>query len=494
MLNLNAVLKKHFGFDAFREGQKEIIEDLVNGRDVIAMLPTGGGKSLCYQLPGYILEGDVVIISPLLALMEDQVAQLKMNGEKRAVALNSFLSFDEKKSALYHLPEYRFIFLSPESLKHERVLNALNKIHISLFVVDEAHCISQWGHDFRPDYSLIGQARGKLNKAPCLAMTATATKEVLKDIHLSLHMTDPIRHVYSVNRPNISIMVSEARGLEDKLNQLSELVGRLEGPGLIYCGGRQWSEKAVSYLKEKGFKRIAFYHGGMENEQRMLIQQQFINGQLELVCCTNAFGMGVNKNNIRYVIHFHIPARMDAYMQEIGRAGRDGLPAIAITLYDPEDVQLPLFMIEKEFPARDELQAYLSSKEIDPSFKLEIEETHERFILHHAEKLKSENWEVKVDQIWKKIQERQQNKTEKLWNMIKWYSTETCRRSGILAHFGEKSDSPSFTRFCCDSCGMDIEAYYGQTKASSGYETAEGWKNELKMMFKVSEPIVQKTK
>ncbi|MBS2969446.1 ATP-dependent DNA helicase RecQ [Metabacillus sp. KIGAM252] len=494
MENLSGVLKKHFGFDSFREGQKEIVEDLVNGRDAIAMLPTGGGKSLCYQLPGYILKGTAVIISPLVALMEDQVAQLKMNGEKRAIALNSFLSFDEKKSALFHLSEYRFIFLSPESLMHERVLDALKRIHISLFVVDEAHCISQWGHDFRPDYSLIGHARRKLNKAPCLAMTATATEEVLKDIQSSLYMTEPILHVYSVNRPNISIMVKEARGLEDKLSQLSELVSRLEGPGLIYCAGRQWTEKTVSYLKETGRKRIAFYHGGLENEQRMLIQQQFINGQLDLVCCTNAFGMGVNKNDIRYVIHFHMPARMDAYMQEIGRAGRDGLPAIAITLYDPEDVQLPLFMIEKEFPVRDELQAYLSSIEIDPSFKLEIEETHERFILHHAEKLKSKDWNEKTDQIWKIIQERQQNKTEKLWNMVKWYSTETCRRSGILAHFGEKSDSPSFTRFCCDYCGMELAPYYGQTKASLGYEAAEGWKNELKLMFKVSEPIVQKTK
>ncbi|WP_164462195.1 ATP-dependent DNA helicase RecQ [Bacillus sp. FJAT-42376] len=492
-MDIQEVLKKFFGHDTFREGQKEIIQDLLAGRDVIAMLPTGGGKSLCYQLPGYVMRGTVIIISPLLALMEDQAAQLKINGEKRVIALNSFLPYEERRIALHHLSEYRFIFLSPESLSSEWILNALKKIDISLFVVDEAHCISQWGHDFRPDYSLIGKARAELNDAPCLAMTATATKEVLEDIQSSLELADPALHLHSVNRPNIALVVKRTEGLEDKMSQLSELAGHLEGPGIIYCASRQWTEKIASFLKEKTSGNVAYYHGGMENEQRMLIQQQFINGQLDMVCCTSAFGMGVNKNNIRYVIHFHMPARMDAYMQETGRAGRDGLPAIAVTLYDQEDVQLPFFMIERELPAFDELQAYLSSLD-SGTYKIEIEETHERFILHHAEKLKGLGLNEKTAEIWKKIQERHQNKTEKLRDMIKWYSTDACRRSGILAHFGEKSENPSFTSYCCDHCGAEESAYYGQTRQSSCFEEAGDWKKELMTMFKVSEPIVKKTK
>ncbi|MGD6815721.1 RecQ family ATP-dependent DNA helicase [Metabacillus sp. 84] len=488
-----AALKKYFGFDSFREGQCEIIEDLLKGRDTIAMLPTGGGKSMCYQLPGYIKDGSVIIVTPLLALMEDQVAQLKMAGEKKAVALNSFLTLHERSTVLDHLSEYRFIFLSPESLRNSRVMSALKSVNVSLFAVDEAHCISQWGHDFRPDYSMIGKARAQLNKAPCLAMTATATIEVIRDIKESLQMENAEHHLYSVNRPNISLAVKKMSGLNEKLEELVSLAGHLKGPGLIYCAGRQWTEKTAAYLKDHGLTRTAYYHGGMENEQRMLIQQQFLNGQLDLVCCTNAFGMGVNKNDIRFVLHFHMPARMDSYMQEIGRAGRDGLPAIAVTLFDSADIQLPLFMIEREFPEREDIRAYLRSLAKDSPYRLELEETHQRFIDHYATSLHGVDAEEKTEAIWKKIQQRQQIKSEKLKDMVKWYSTDGCRRSGILAHFGEKSDSPAFTRYCCDYCGMEESSYYGNTGHSPSINEAMDWENELKTMFKVSEPLVQKS-
>src|SRR5690606_18201070 len=322
-MNLNQILKEKFNHTTFREGQKEVIEDIMSGHDVMALLPTGGGKSLCYQLPAQILEGSVLVVSPLVALMEDQVLQIKKMGEKRVIALNSFLTLEKKRRVLPNLHKYKYIFASPEILQSPHILNRLKRIRFSLFVVDEAHCISQWGHDFRPDYSRLGEIRMEIGAPPCLALTATATKEVLEDIRNKLELAQPKMHIHSIDRPNIAIVVKKVESLEEKKEALLKYANELQGPGIIYFSSRLWAENISQYLKDKGFERVAYYHGGMEQEKRMLIQEQFINNQISIICSTNAFGMGVNKSDIRFVIHFHYPSQMEAYLQEIGRAGRD---------------------------------------------------------------------------------------------------------------------------------------------------------------------------
>ncbi|MCD7033332.1 ATP-dependent DNA helicase [Metabacillus sp. GX 13764] len=470
-----AVLKKQFGYETFKEGQKEIIADVLAGKDVLAMLPTGGGKSVCYQLPAYLLKGPAVIVSPLLSLMEDQIQQLKARGEKNVIAINSFLEQKDRLHALKNLGAYKFIFVSPESLKSKTVMQALRNTRISLFAVDEAHCISQWGHDFRPDYSLLGNVRNQLNHAPCLALTATATKEVLEDIKGSLGMVDPAMHVYSADRPNIAIKIEKMESLSEKLERLYELAKGLKGPGIIYCGGRQWTEKLAAYLKEKGIEKTAYYHGGMESEQRMLVQHQFLNGQLSIICSTSAFGMGVNKADIRFVLHFHMPQSMEAYLQEIGRAGRDGSPAAAISLLTQNDYEIPQHLIDSEFPEKQDIAAYLKDGILLP-------EVHMRLIDHYLQNDSLDNSQSPQEAIANIFASRKKEKKRKLTIFMRWISANSCRREGILAYFGEviKKNKPSS---CCDACGLDLQPYYkGEEEILESGQFAD-WETELRNIF-----------
>ncbi|MRX71034.1 RecQ family ATP-dependent DNA helicase [Bacillus lacus] len=485
-MNLTPILKSRFGYESFRPGQEDILLDILSGRDTIALLPTGGGKSLCYQLPAYVGEGSVLIVSPLLSLMEDQVRQIKMRGEKRVIALNSFLNGFEKEKALNSLGDYRFIFSSPEALGNSSVLRALRQSNISLFVVDEAHCISQWGHDFRPDYSRLGSIRASLNSPVCLALTATATTEVIDDIKASLCLLNPSERLQSIDRPNIGISLEQHDSLKDKLNRLGELVQQLKGPGIIYCSSRQWTEKLSAALREQGIEKTAYYHGGMDNEQRILIQQQYIHGQLDVVCCTNAFGMGVNKENVRYVIHFHIPSQLESYMQEIGRAGRDGLPSIAIMLISKGDFEIPKNLISSEFPEKDQVKYFTDHlQEIlegNPEH-FGFTETQGRYLTFLTSQHAEEQQQIPLfSYINQRISARLEHKHDKLRNMVEFASLTTCRRKFILEYFGSQIPQKA-AEICCDVCGLQLKAYLSAGNRQEENSPLRDWRLELQDIF-----------
>lgn len=467
MMNMERFLKKKFGFDEFRPGQKEVIESLLSGRHTLAMLPTGSGKSLCYQLPAYLLNKTVLIVSPLLSLMQDQADQLKMNGEKSVLTLNSFLTLHQKREAFDRLHDYRFIFLSPEMLSLDGVIQSLKSIEIGLFVIDEAHCISQWGYDFRPDYLNLGEVRRELNDPLTLALTATATNGVREDIVSKLNIGQAKEIVSSVDRENIAILIERMDGYEDKQSRVLELVREYTGSGIIYFSSKKVAEAVTRFLQENGIDSVNYYHGGMEQEQRMLIQQQFISGQLKMICATSAFGMGVNKADVRYVIHFHMPSTMEAYLQEIGRAGRDQKQSVAILLYSEGDEGLPLHLMEQQLPTdaqiegvcsylhdsgtslanftvqeKEQLSQFFSLNEIQSRFFTQLIEANEN-PLHQV---------VKMKEYCKK---RKVANQEKLHTFLNWIYRKECRRLGVLDYFDEKQQAVN--QQCCDNCGMNAQ-------------------------------------
>ncbi|WP_456278500.1 RecQ family ATP-dependent DNA helicase [Bacillus sp. AK128] len=498
-MKLQTVLNEKFGYSSFRKGQKEIIDDVISGNNVVAMLPTGAGKSLCYLLPGYVLDGSVVIVSPLLSLMEDQVQQLQLIGEKRAVAINSFLSFEEKRKTVEELSIYKFIFVSPEMLQNPYFLKRLKSLHISLFVVDEAHCISQWGHEFRTDYLKLDGVISELGNPPCLALTATATREVLDDIVGFLKLEKVNFHLHSIDRPNISINVEKLATIDDKKSKLLEWVGKLQGPGMIYFSSRWWAENIAYLLKGAGINGVAFYHGGMDTEQRLLIQQQFLSDQIQIICCTNAFGMGVNKPNVRFVIHFHYPSTIEAYLQEIGRAGRDGKSSIAILLHTPADQELPEALINQEFPSKDELEHII--KTLEESYQINqpiieeallsyttMNETAWRFLKYQLEiggwlkdnsLIKPIEREIIIRKITSFIENRLTYKHTKLREMKSWIHSSTCRRENYLTIFDESLQNK--IPQCCDVCGVDVQMYEKHEEFTS--TGLKSWQQELQSIL-----------
>lgn len=496
------ILYEKFKLTSFRLGQKEIINDLLKNKNVLAMLPTGSGKSLCYQLPAFLLHGVTIVVSPLLSLMEDQVQQLKSQGIKEVVALNSFLSNDEREIVMKDLHKHKIIYVSPEILQSRSIQNHLKNMKISLFVVDEAHCISQWGHEFRTDYLKLNEVRGRLGNPTCLAITATATKEVQQDIIEKLNLTSFESHIFTVDRPNISIVVKDCGHLvSEKINELVYLAKNLQGPGIIYASSRKWTEDLASILRKEGVKDVSFYHGGMNNDDRLLIQQQFINDELRLICCTSAFGMGINKPNIRYVIHFHAPLQLESYLQEIGRAGRDKRESIAVTLFSESDLPLHMNLLTMEFPNEEQIDAIFASLESNHRFRRINEnelltqtgtsEIMWRFIRFHLEEhgvmidYKYKRHSITIEDLKTslkdKIKDRITYKQNKFKEFQQWLSNHTgCRRETILAQFNETLIYKP--QKCCDVCGIDLHDYFTNESTIKSLEF-QSWQEELKKIF-----------
>lgn len=472
-MNLEELLYKTYGFNSFRPGQKEIIEQVAAGKDVIALLPTGMGKSMCYQLPAYILPGSVLIVSPLLSLMQDQVAQLKKMGEKSVVALNSFLKREDKERIWQSLSQYRFIFISPEMLVQPFVKKKLQEIHISLLVADEAHCISQWGFDFRPDYLRISEILPVLNNPPVLALTATATTKVTNEIKTYLKIKEPFIYTHPMDRKNIAYDIKRFENAAEKLQWLQDFVRKFEGPGIIYAGTRKKSQELAALLNESGIS-AAYYHGGMEHQDRIFVQQQFQNKELEWVCSTNAFGMGVHIPDIRHVIHYQLPTSIEGYVQEVGRAGRDGKKALATLLLAPGDVGLMESIVMEDLPTRNEIYEVHQSNE--PKRLVSdgiVRETAYRVIDYWLKQLS-------VAETYNQIDMLQQEKLKQAAKIKKLVTLTSCIRQYIIESFDqeliEKPES------CCVNDQIDFGAF-GLRNGKVKKRDLLSWQNRLNALL-----------
>jgi ATP-dependent DNA helicase RecQ len=340
-------LKRYFGFDAFRPLQEAIVGDVLAGRDVFALLPTGGGKSLCYQLPALLTPGLTVVISPLIALMKDQVDALTTAGIA-ATYLNSSLDYDEVRERVDGLRRgtYRLLYVAPERLTIPSFAAELESWNVARFAVDEAHCISEWGHDFRPDYRRIAELRERFAEVPFLAFTATATDRVRADIVERLALRNPALHVGSFNRPNLTYRVTRKKRSPEAL--IAWLDARPDDAGIVYVASRAGADELAKKLKAAGIAALP-YHAGLESEKRSRHQERFIRDKTRVICATVAFGMGIDKSNVRFVVHYDLPKSVEGYYQETGRAGRDGVPADCLLFFNHGDVaKFERFIEEKE--------------------------------------------------------------------------------------------------------------------------------------------------
>ena len=345
-----SALHEHFGFEDFREGQREVITAILEGRDTVVVMPTGGGKSLCYQLPALMKPGATIVVSPLIALMKDQVDALAARNLP-ATFINSSIPFEEQKARIQNVRRglYKLVYVAPERFRSAHFVEALRSIDISLFAIDEAHCISQWGHDFRPDYLRLRASIEEIGRPQIAALTATATPYVRADIIEQLKLNDPRAFVSGFDRPNLSISVVHTQKEREKITHIKALAASSGGSGIIYTSTRKAVEQVAGRLQGAGLNVIG-YHAGMDEAARTKAQDDFMSGRTQMIVATNAFGMGIDKPDIRFVVHHHLPGSIEAYYQEIGRAGRDGFPSTCVLLFNYADKRTQDYFIEGSYP------------------------------------------------------------------------------------------------------------------------------------------------
>ncbi|MEZ6102820.1 MAG: RecQ family ATP-dependent DNA helicase [Pirellulaceae bacterium] len=361
---------QRFGLGAFRAGQRDVIEAVLAGRDCLCIMPTGGGKSLCYQLPSIARQGLTLVISPLIALMKDQVDALQQKGIA-ADFINSTLSSPEQFERMQRLEhgEYDLLYVAPERFRSQTFLESLRKIGVTLMAVDEAHCISEWGHDFRHDYTRLGQFRKRIGNPQTIALTATATPDVQQDVIAQLELEQPDIFVAGFARPNLYYQVRPLGSNQEKDPTLRDFLKRTPGAGIVYASTRKACGEVAENIHGIDQRRVAIYHAGLEGPQRKHVQDEFMSGKVDIIVATNAFGMGIDKPDVRFVVHYNMPGRIEAYYQEAGRAGRDGQPSTCLLLYSPADRRIQEYFINSAYPDASvvrEVYEFLKSHPNDP--------------------------------------------------------------------------------------------------------------------------------
>lgn len=439
---LTQFLRKRFGFETFKSAQLAIIKSLLNHHDTLAVLPTGTGKSLCYQFFGAYTNQRVIIVAPLVSLMIDQVQQLQRLGLKNAIALTSATLGAARAQILANLAQYQFILLAPEMLANQAVLTAISRLKIGLFVVDEAHCISTWGYDFRLQYTQLTQVLARLRHPLTLALTATASKRVQQDIIKQLQLKQQKQFVVSANRQNIFMQRISVASQAEKDRKLAQIITALRGSGIIYFSSKKLAEKLAAKLSEITNKKIAVYHADVNSDERLVIQKQFILGQVDVLCATSAFGMGINKPDVRYVIHYHMPADIANYLQEIGRAGRDGKFALALALVSPGDEQLQAQLQLSNLPASAAVRAFLQQWQRKKTAQTPPHE------FELVSQLAQKNYSL--SQIDDYLSKRKQVKQHQLSQMHTWLTTTACLRQCALQLLGDDS-VVNHHQWCCST-------------------------------------------
>lgn len=459
-----------FGYEHLRPGQEEIINAVLTGRDVLGILPTGSGKTLCYQLPGMILPGITLVVEPLLALMREQVLRLQASGAGAVVALNSSLDQADMRTILTTLASYNFVFISPELLSRPDVLRALVHAPVQLMVVDEAHCIYQWGPDFRPAYLRLGDLRTQLGVGQVLALTATAPEAVRAVIARQLRMQNAYVYAASVDRPELFLGVEKYSEPAQITARVGELLTSVRGQAIIYCRSKHQTEELAKRFAGIAGRRCSFYHAGVDEHTRMLRERQFISGDLDTLFATSAFGMGVDKSDVRMVLYLGVPATLEDYQQAIGRAGRDGQKAVTALLYSEQDIRRTAQFIGA-LPAPSLVKAIYR----DPLAYARSDDSQIQLIVayHQAH--------FSLAAVNAALAERLTTRSQAFTAVLNFLQAADCHRAVLMQHFD--SAGMAHQAGCCGPVTDDVLAALPQPRVAKR-QTYNNWQVIFKKLFK----------